>query len=111
MSPIRRFRNIVIELVQLNSARETAIAEAFNALEEQIPALASLAVQNIGDRLRAGHWMSMHQRAFGGRSAYDLLADGDVDSVWDRLSGDDGAPMPNLVRPPSMETRSCLDRA
>src|SRR6185312_1492080 len=55
MSPIRRFRNITIELIQLNSARETVIVEAFTALEEQIPALASLAVQNIGERIRAAH--------------------------------------------------------
>lgn len=100
MRPIRRFRDITIELIQLNSARETAIVEAFTALEEQIPALASLAVQNIGERICAAHWMSMHQRAFGDRSAYDLLADGDVDAVWDRLVGEDGAPMPKLKRMP-----------
>lgn len=103
MSPIRRFRTIVIELVRLNSAREVAIEEAFAALEEQIPALASLAVHSIGERIRAAHWMSMHQRAFGGRSAYDLLAEGDVDTIWDRLSGEDGAPMPRLKRAPSTE--------
>ncbi|MBD8873654.1 DUF2384 domain-containing protein [Rhodanobacter sp. DHB23] len=101
MSPIQRFRNITIELFQLKSARETVIVEAFTALEEQIPALASLAVQNIGERIRAAHWMSMHQRAFGDRSAYDLLADGDVDTVWDRLTGEDGAPLPKLTRAPS----------
>jgi hypothetical protein len=38
----------------------------------------------------------MHQRAFGGRSAYDLLADGDIDTVCDRLSGDSPVPSPAL---------------
>lgn len=103
MNSIRYFRNVAVELVRLNSARETAIVDAFTALEEHIPALASLAVQNIGERGRAAHWMSMHQRAFGGRSAYDLLADGDVDTVWDRLTGEDGAPVPRLSRAPSTD--------
>jgi hypothetical protein len=39
--------------------------------------------------------MGMHQRAFGGRSAYEALADGEIDRVWDRLLvSDDRNPLP-----------------
>ena len=91
----RCFRTIAAELVDLNAAREAAVLAAFASLEDEIPALASMALQNIGERSRAARWMSMHQNAFGGRSAYDLLADGDIDTVWDRISGEcetSGAP-------------------
>jgi hypothetical protein len=84
-------RSVADELQRLDSAREKAISQAFHTLENQDPALAHLVLQNIGDRQRAARWMCMHQRAFGGRSAYELLAEGDVDTVWDRVCGEDAA--------------------
>jgi hypothetical protein len=80
------------ELRELDHVREAAIERAFRVLEAQHAAIANLVLQLIGDRQRAARWMSMHQRAFGGRSAYDLLADGDVDTLCDRLSGEAPAP-------------------
>lgn len=80
-----RFRDIIGELARLHAARETAMREAFTVLEAQEPELAALVLQNLGDRTRAARWMCMHQRAFGGRSAYEALVDGEVDRVWDRL--------------------------
>lgn len=84
-------RSVADELQRLDSAREKAINQAFQTLENQDPALAHLILQNLGDRQRAARWMCMHQRAFGGRSAYELLAEGDVDTVWDRVSGEERA--------------------
>jgi hypothetical protein len=79
-------------LRDLDTAREEAIQCAFGVLEQQHATLARLAVHSTGNRQRAARWMCMHQRAFEGRSAYDLLAEGDIDAVWDRLSGEDEAP-------------------
>lgn len=87
MNAYQRFQNIASELSRLSEARDAAMLDAFAALEAHSPELASLALQSLGDRIRAARWMSMHQRAFGGLSAYQLLADGDLDAVWDRLSG------------------------
>lgn len=62
---------------------------AFATLERQDATLAVLPTQHLGDRQRAARWMGMHQRAFGGRSAYEALADGEIDRVWDRVLGSD----------------------
>ena len=83
----RSLRAVADELHGLDLAREAAMQRAFGVLEEHHPAVAQLALLFAGDRQRAARWMCMHQRAFEGRSAYDLLADDDVDTVCDRLSG------------------------
>jgi hypothetical protein len=87
MNAYLRFQHLASELTRLSEARDATMLEAFAALEAHSPELAALALQSLGDRIRAARWMSMHQRAFGGMSAYELLVDGDVDTVWDRLSG------------------------
>ena len=82
-----RFQEIAAEITEVNVLREQVVLKAFQALERQDAPLARILLQNIGDRQRAARWMCMHQRAFDGRSAYEVLAEGDVDSVWDRVLG------------------------
>jgi hypothetical protein len=89
MSTRNNFRGITEELRQAEALHEAAIARAFHSLEQQDPALAHRLLENLGDRQRAARWMCLHQRAFGGRTAYELLAEGDLDTVWDRVTGDD----------------------
>jgi hypothetical protein len=31
--------------------------------------------------------MCLHQRAFGGKSAYEVLVEGDEDRIWDEMDG------------------------
>ncbi|SEI89631.1 MbcA/ParS/Xre antitoxin family protein [Frateuria terrea] len=88
-------RNVSEELRGLDRVRDAAVQRAFSVLEEQHAAIAHLVIQSIGDRQRAARWMCMHQRAFGGRSAYDLLAEGDVDTVCDRLTAN--MPVPTIA--------------
>ncbi|MGB3749798.1 MAG: antitoxin Xre/MbcA/ParS toxin-binding domain-containing protein [Rhodanobacter sp.] len=96
LTPGNSLAAVAEELGDLERAREAAIQRGFRVLEERHAAVAQLVLQSIGDRQRAVRWMAMRQRAFGGRSAYDLLADGDIDTVCDRLSGDSPAPSPAL---------------
>jgi hypothetical protein len=91
VTPQHRFRTIVDELARLHAQREEAMLAAFGALEKADATLAVLITENVGDRVRAARWMCMHQRAFGGRSAYEALADGEIDRVWDRVLGSEGA--------------------
>ncbi|WP_431636053.1 hypothetical protein ACQVBX_01075 [Dyella sp. KULCS107] len=60
---------------------------AFATLERQDATLAVLPTQHLGDR----------QRAFGGRSAYEALADGEIDRVWDRVLGSDDGDAASLL--------------
>jgi hypothetical protein len=79
------FAELASELTRLHDAREAAITRALDALEGSHPPLAQLMLCCIGDRQRAARWLVMPQRAFAGRSACDMLADGDVDAVWDQV--------------------------
>lgn len=81
-----RFLAIATEIARINALREQAMEEAFAVLESQQASLANMLLQSTGDRRRAVRWMCLHQRVFDGRMAYELLADGDEDSVWDEVS-------------------------
>jgi hypothetical protein len=95
--PTKSLHAAVAALRDLNLAREAAIRDAFDTLEVHHAALARLVVQQIGDRHRAARWMYMRHRAFAGRSAYELLIEGDEDAVWDSLLGEEDAPPSTLT--------------
>ncbi|UPG96404.1 antitoxin Xre/MbcA/ParS toxin-binding domain-containing protein [Luteibacter aegosomatissinici] len=83
--PSPTFAALASELTRLHDAREAAIEQTLDALESSHPPLAQLVLCCIGDRQRAARWLVMPQRAFAGRSACDMLADGDVEAVWDQV--------------------------
>lgn len=85
--PPVKFIDIAREITRVTSMREQLILNAFDALEFRHATLAQTLLECIGNRQRAAHWMCTHQRAFGDRSAYEVLADGDEDSVWDEIPG------------------------
>lgn len=82
-----RFPQIVAEIARINAQRETLVLSALETLESRHPALAQVLLESVGSRQRAAYWLCAHQRALDGRSACELLADGDEDGVWDLLSG------------------------
>ncbi|WP_426703051.1 DUF2384 domain-containing protein [Rhodanobacter sp. Col0626] len=86
-SSATKFHNIASDLAQLTARREALVSNAFEALEVRHPVLASEVKEYIGSRQRAAHWMCAPQRASGGKIPYDLLAEGDEDSLWDLLEG------------------------
>lgn len=81
-----RFPDIAADIARINAQREALVLGAFEALEHRYPALAQVLLESVGSRQRAAHWMCTHQRALEGRTAYELLGEGDEDSVWDLLS-------------------------
>lgn len=82
------FTDIARELAQAEAQRENIRMRAFELLEVNANTLASLALHTLGDRARAARWMSIRQRRLDGRSAYEALAEGDVDRVWDLVIGE-----------------------
>ena len=80
------FSAIATELEHLHLRRESVMHGAFEALLECCPGLAALLLEGLGDARRAAVWLSSRQRAFSGRTAWDLLAEGDEDEVWDVAS-------------------------
>jgi len=81
-----RFPDIAADIARINAQREALVLGSFEALERRYPELAQVLLESVGSRQRAAHWMCTHQRAFDGRMAYELLGEGDLDSVWDLLS-------------------------
>ena len=72
---------------EATAKREAAIAMAFSTLQEHKPLLAQMLIENHGDHRKAARWMCLHQRAFGGKSAYEVLVEGDEDRIWDEMDG------------------------
>jgi hypothetical protein len=81
-----RFQDVATELAQINAQRDGVMERAFTMLEQRHATLAAMLVQSLGDRQRALRWMCRHQSAFGGRTAYELIADGEDDTVWDEIA-------------------------
>ena len=88
MSKVNCFLGIVDDIRRVDSLRDSLLSQAFCTFESTQAGLASMLLQNVGDRHRAERWMSTQRRAFDGKSAYELLAEGDLDRVWDRVSLD-----------------------
>ncbi|WP_130617068.1 DUF2384 domain-containing protein [Dyella amyloliquefaciens] len=76
-------RGIASEVAQANALRDKITLSSFMALEDLYPQLADLLVQQIGSRRRAAQWMCRHQWSFAGRTAYEVLAEGDESRLWD----------------------------
>ena len=93
-----KFRSIISEISWIAARREALVLSAFDALEFRYPPLAEALLEQVGNKRRAAHWLCAPQRACGGESPCDLLADNDQDSVWDLM---EGLGMPEVPRPPS----------
>ena len=73
------------ELEQLHAIREKIIGDAYGIFERRYVTPAALLLQNFGDRKKAARWMCSHQKSFGGRTAYDVIVEGDDEMVWDEI--------------------------
>jgi hypothetical protein len=85
---IASFRDIAFGINKAELTRDVARSHAFDELEATATTLARAAVAYLGDRQRAERWMCIKQRKLGGRCAYEALAEGDFDEVWDLIIGE-----------------------
>ncbi|WP_266180355.1 DUF2384 domain-containing protein [Dyella humicola] len=86
-----KYEQIVADIAEVEALRDTVRKDAFALLERRASTLASMAVYTFGTRDRAANWMCLRQRCLDGKSAYQLLAEGDVDRVWDLMTGAESA--------------------
>ncbi|WP_267226181.1 antitoxin Xre/MbcA/ParS toxin-binding domain-containing protein [Dyella silvae] len=82
-----RFEDIASEMAKVEALRDQARMKAFGQLENCAATIAGMLLQLLGSRDRAARWMCMRQRSLGGRTAYEALAEGDFDLVWDQMVG------------------------
>jgi hypothetical protein len=79
------FEGITSAIERHNSGRESLRLDAFRFLEARHPAMAGLVLESVEGRVHAALWMCTRRRVFGGRMAYELLADGDDETVWSEV--------------------------
>jgi hypothetical protein len=79
------FGRVSCEIEHLDGLREQVISKAFATLESRHNTLAQMLLSQTGQRNRAARWMCSHQKAFGGKTGYDIIADGDIEAVWDQV--------------------------
>jgi hypothetical protein len=77
------FARVSFEMGRLHAMREQLIEEAFIAVETHHALLTQMLLQQVGNRDKASRWMCSHQKAFGGRTGYDVIADGETEIIWD----------------------------
>ncbi|HKT26868.1 DUF2384 domain-containing protein [Dyella sp.] len=82
------FENILVDIRRVDAMRDALLSEAFSALEDTQSNLASMLLLNLGNRHLADRWMSTRRRVFGGKNAYEMLADGELDLVWEKVSSE-----------------------
>lgn len=80
------FEGVAENLARIDEMRKAAMVEAFSVLEEHDPEVADILLMQFGDRRRAASWMCMSHRFLEGRTAYQALAEGDIDVLWDVLA-------------------------
>lgn len=80
------FKAVSAQLEEAYSLKETAAFAAFSILEEHLGDFSSMLITGLGDRARAVRWMCMHHRALEGRNAYQVIADGEADRLWEEVT-------------------------
>jgi len=77
-------KNALAQVAEAEEAKEALTAAAYQAFEMAYSTLAWTLIERLGTQAKVMRWLSMRRRIFDGRSAYHLLADGEVDAVWDQ---------------------------
>ena len=75
-----------MEMQRLNAMRDRLMIDAFSALESHHKQLAEMLILHVGGRTKAARWMCAHQKVFEGRTAYDMVSDGDMEAIWDEIT-------------------------
>jgi hypothetical protein len=87
MRNVDPFKNMGARLEAIHATREQVAFAAFSLLEERRRDFSNMLVIGLGNRTRAVWWMSMRHRNLDGRNAYQVIADGEEDRLWDVLEG------------------------
>jgi hypothetical protein len=80
------FDLVSAQLEEAYSMREKTAFAAFSILEEHLSDFSSMLISGLGNRARAVRWMCMHHRALEGRNAYQVIADGETDRLWEEAT-------------------------
>ncbi|WP_250622887.1 hypothetical protein [Pinirhizobacter soli] len=80
------FKALSAQLEEAYSLKEKTAFAAFSILEEHLADFSSMLITGLGGRSRAIRWMCMHHRTLEGRNAYQVIADGEVDRLWEEVT-------------------------
>ena len=83
MRSVDSFKDMGERLEEIQTAREQIAFTAFSMPEERLSDFSNMLVIGLGDRTRAVWWMCMRHRNLEGRNAYQVIADGEADRLWE----------------------------
>lgn len=86
------FKNMSAQLEEIQAMREQIAFAAFSVLEERLSDFSNMLIMGLGDRTRAVWWMCMRHRNLDGRNAYQVIADGEEDRLWEVVESLCGTP-------------------
>jgi hypothetical protein len=86
------FRDMGVRLEEIHTTREQVAYAAFSMLEDRLSDFSNMLVSGLGDRARAVRWMCMRHRNLDGRNAYQVIADGEEERLWEELESLCGTP-------------------
>ncbi|RDS84233.1 DUF2384 domain-containing protein [Dyella psychrodurans] len=92
MRHVDSFKDMATRLDELHATREQIALTAFSMLEERQGDLSRMLIIALGDRPRAVRWMCMRHRNLEGRNAYQVIADGEEDRLWEVVENLCGIP-------------------
>jgi hypothetical protein len=81
-----------VRLEALHAAREKIALDAFSTLEDRLADFSDMLISGLGSRARAVQWMCMRHRSLEGRNAYQVIADGEQERLWEVLESLCGTP-------------------
>lgn len=83
MRKVDPFGDMSARLEEIHIMHEQIALAAFAMLEERLSNFSSMLVIGLGNRARAVRWMCMRHRNLDGRNAYQVIADGEEDRLWE----------------------------
>ncbi|GLQ45910.1 hypothetical protein GCM10007862_09610 [Dyella lipolytica] len=92
MRNVNSFKDMGAKLDEIHAAREQIAFAAFSMLEERLNNFSKMLIIGLGDRTRAVWWMCMRHRSLDGRNAYQVIADGEEDRLWELVENLCGVP-------------------
>jgi hypothetical protein len=79
---INHLADAVALIANVQNELDSASLVAFMEFERKFAPIVEALSHWLGTRQKAARWMMVHRVAFDGRSAFELVLEGDIERLW-----------------------------